>query len=118
MEQMKSKVYALPDVQNRITRIDGGYTVGNIRDFNDWVLIDEGSGDKYNLCQSNYLDKPIMDNRGVYQYKLVNGKPVERTQKEMDDDYNNRPPAPPTQMDIIEAQTMYTAMMTDTLLEE
>ena len=28
----------------------------------------------------------IMDERGVYRYKLVDGKPVERTQEEMDAD--------------------------------
>ena len=52
-----------------------------------WVLIDEGYGDRYNLCQGNYFPQPIMDDRGIYRYKLVDGKPVERTQEEMDADY-------------------------------
>ena len=81
----KSKVYVLPDSNGNITRIDGGYTMPE--DLTGWVLIDEGTGDRYNLCQGNYFDKPIMDNRGIYHYKLVDGKPVERTQKEMDAEY-------------------------------
>ena len=87
MDTDASKVYVLPDADGRITRIDGGITVGNIRDFTGWVLIDEGTGDRYNLCQGNYLPGPLMDDRGIYRYKLVDGKPVERTQEEMDADY-------------------------------
>lgn len=87
MKQQKSKVYAFPSTDGYITRIDGGYTTGNITNPEDWVLIDEGYGDKYNLCQSNYLPLPLMDERGVYRYKLVDGKAVERTQEEMDADY-------------------------------
>lgn len=87
MEIQTSKVYVLPDSFGRITRIDGGYTIGNIKDFTGWVLIDEGTGDRYNLCQGNYLPGPLTDERGVYRYKLVYGKVVERTQEEMDADY-------------------------------
>ena len=87
MDTGMSKVYVLPDADGRITRIDGGITVGNIRDFTGWVLIDEGYGDRYNLCQGNYLPGSLMDDRGVYRYKLVYGKVVERTQEEMDADY-------------------------------
>lgn len=82
-----SKVYVLPDSENRILRIEGGYTISNIENIADWVLIDEGEGDRFNLCQSNYLPTPLMDDRGIYRYKLVNGNPVERTQAEMDADY-------------------------------
>lgn len=87
MEIEKSKVYALTDSTGRIIHIDGGYTLSNIKDFTDWVLIDEGYGDRYNLCQGNYLPGPLMDERGIYRFKLVDGKPVERTQEEMDADY-------------------------------
>lgn len=117
MDEYKSKVYVKVDNKNRITEIDGGYTISNIKDFSEWIFIDEGIGTKYNLCQSNYFDKPVTDDRGIYRYKLVDGKPVERTQKEMDDDYADIPIVP-TQLDRIEAQTLYTALMTDTLIEE
>ena len=80
-----------------------------------WTKIDSGYGDKYHHAQGNYFDKPIMDDRGVYRYKLVDGKPVERTQEEMDADYSPTEKTP-TQLDRIEAQAMYTALMTDTLI--
>lgn len=96
MDTGMSKVYVLPDADGRITRIDGGISVGNILDFNGWVLIDEGTGDRYNLCQSNYLPGPLMDERGIYRYKLVDGAAVERTQEEMDADYVVPEPKPST----------------------
>ncbi len=86
IDMPKSKVYALVDAQGRITRIDGGYTMGNIGDITAWTQIDEGFGDRYNLCQSNYLGKPLRDERGIFRYKLVNGDVVERTAEEMDAD--------------------------------
>ena len=87
MDTNTSKVYVLPDADGRITRINGGITLSNIQDFTGWVLIDEGYGDRYNLCQGNYFPQPIMDDRGIYRYKLADGKAVERTQEEMDADY-------------------------------
>ena len=112
----KSKVYALIDDHRRVTHIEGGYTMGNIEDISKWTYIDEGEGVLYSLCQSNYLPKPLTDERGIYRYKY-DGEIVERTQAEMDADYVEIIPAP-SQLDRIEAQTMWTALMTDTLLEE
>ena len=83
IKRQKSKVYVLPDSSGYITRIDGGYTIGNIKDFTDWVLIDEGNGDRYNLCQGNYFHQPIITDGGAYRYKLVDGKPVECTAEEI-----------------------------------
>ena len=83
MEMQKSKVYVLPDSYGYITRIDGGYTIGNITDPEKWVLIDEGNGDKYNLCQGNYFPQPIRTMGGAYRYKLVDGVPTECTAEEI-----------------------------------
>ena len=83
MEMKKSKVYVLLNSEGYITRIDGGYTIGNITDPENWVLIDEGNGDKYNLCQGNYFPQPIRTMGGAYRYKLVDGKPVECTAEEI-----------------------------------
>ena len=83
MEMQKSKVYVMPDSSCYITRIDGGYTIGNITDPENWVLIDEGYGDRYNLCQGNYFPMPIRTMGGAYRYKLVDGKPVECTAEEI-----------------------------------
>lgn len=83
MEMQKSKVYVLPDSSGYITRIDGGYTASNITDPGNWVLIDEGNGDRYNLCQGNYFPLPIITMGGAYRYKLVDGKIVECTPEEI-----------------------------------
>ena len=83
MEMQKSQVYVLPDSSGYITRIDGGYTESNITDPGNWVLIDEGNGDRYNLCQGNYFPQPIITEGGAYRYKLVDGKPVECTAEEI-----------------------------------
>lgn len=83
MEMQKSKVYVLPDSSGYITSIDGGYTIGNITDLTDWVLIDEGDGDRYNLCQGNYFPQPIITEGGAYRYKLVDGVPTECTAEEI-----------------------------------
>lgn len=84
MEMQKSKVYVLPDSSGYITSIDGGYTIGNIKDFTDWVLIDEGVGDRYNLCQGNYFPKPIITDGGAYRYRVVDGVPTECTAEEIE----------------------------------
>ena len=101
MEIEKSKVYAHPDAEGRITRIDGGYTLCNIKDIKSWVLIDEGYGDRYNLCQGNYLPGPLYDERGICRYKLVGGEVKERTAEEMDADYAARPAPEPTTEELL-----------------
>lgn len=78
------QVYAKTDEKRRITAVNSS---GFTSDTNGWNQIDEGSGDRFYLAQGNYFDKPLCDERGIYRYKLVDGKPVERTQEEMDADY-------------------------------
>ena len=117
MEMQKSKVYALPNSEGYITRVDGGYTIGNIADPENWVLIDEGNGDRYNLCQGNYFPLPIITDGGAYRYKMVDGVPTECTAEEIAaQEEALKPVDEPTEVDRIEAQVMYTALMTDTLL--
>lgn len=81
-------VYVKADDQNRITAINSS---AFIPDPSGWVEIDRGFGDKYHHAQGNYFDQPIMDDRGIWRYKLEDGKPVERTQGEMDADWEARP---------------------------
>ena len=92
-------VYVKPDEKDRIIAVNSSafltYADG-------WAEIDSGYGDKYHHAQGNYFDKPIYDERGICRYKLVDGKPVERTQEEMDADWE--PPVPmPDQNARIEA---------------
>lgn len=90
----KSEVYVRIDVENRIVRVDGGCTMNNITDISQWIKIDEGYGDKYNLCQNNYFEKPIITDGGAYRYKLVDGKPVECTLEEIARQEEANRPAP------------------------
>ena len=53
-----------------------------ISDIANWIAIDEGCGDKYHHAQGNYFDIPITDEMGIYNYKLVDGKPILRTEED------------------------------------
>jgi hypothetical protein len=77
--------------------------------------IDQGQGDKYAHAQSQYLDKELVDENGRYNYKYVEGKVIEVA--EVDKPKVVDPEQKATAQDKIEAQVMYTALMTDTLLE-
>lgn len=78
--------------------------------------IDKGQGDRYAHAQSQYLDKELVDEHGRYNYKFVEGKVIEVV--EADKPTIKEPEQQATAQDKIEAQVMYTALMTDTLLEE
>lgn len=54
-----------------------------LTDETGWTQIDSGIGDKYHHAQGNYLPGPLMTVGGAYRYKLVNGKPVECTSEEI-----------------------------------
>lgn len=77
--------------------------------------IDKGQGDKYAHAQSQYLEKGLVDEHGRYNYKYVEGKVIEVAEAEKPT--IKEPEQQATAQDKIEAQVMYTAMMTDTLLE-
>ncbi|NRT33263.1 hypothetical protein OD350_00065 [Clostridium beijerinckii] len=79
MEENIIKVYVKVDSNNVITSINSDIFT---EDITEWIKINEGTGDKYSHAQSNYLDKGLMDSNGQYNYKLVDGKVVERTENE------------------------------------
>ena len=112
----KSRVYILTDDACRILRCEGGYTTP--ADPTGWIEIDEGTGDKYNLCQSHYFDGGLYTMDGIPRYRWDGKQAVERTEDELEADRANIPEPAPTQLDRVEAQVTYTAMVTDTLLEE
>ena len=94
------KVYVKTDGTGRITAVNSD---AFLPDTKDWAQIDEGEGDKFHHAQGNYLPKPLMAMQGIYQYKLVNGEVVERTQKEIDADIAKIPPPPPSAEERIKA---------------
>lgn len=87
------KVYVLHDDVGRVIDVNSGAFIG---DTTGWFQIDEGSGDRYHHAQGNYLPGPVLDERGIPRYKLVDGEVVERTQEEMDAEVAALPPAPAT----------------------
>lgn len=81
MEEAISTVYVkiLPD--GCITEVNSSNFLQHFSEVaNYWTKIDEGIGDKYHHAQNNYLDKPLTVENGLYNYKLVDGKIVERTE--------------------------------------
>ena len=83
----KSKVLIKIDAENRILDVGSD---AFISDFEGWIQIDEGIGDRYHHAQNNYFPKPKYNNRGIPRYTYVpDGSPKwrERTQEEMDADY-------------------------------
>lgn len=69
-------VYVRTNENNVVTAVNSS---AFIADTTGWIEVDHGSGDKYHHAQGNYLEKSIIDETGVYNYKLVDGKVVERT---------------------------------------
>ena len=109
MEEMKSKVYVLVDEDGRILRCDGGYTTPTNLD--GWVQIDEGNGDKFNLCQSHYFESGLYTDDFIPKYKLVDGKVVERTAEEIEADRAAVPAPAPTEQEMLRADVDFLLMM-------
>ena len=104
MDMQPYIVYVRTDDADRITAINSSAFLPSP---NGWTEIDRGFGDKYHHAQGNYFPQPIMDERGIYRYKLVDGEAVERTQEEMDSDYTPPEQKPTTEqrVDALETTT-------------
>ena len=83
-ETILSSVYIQTDELGRIIRCEGGYTTPE--DLIGWIKIDEGTGDRYNLCQSHYFEDGLYTEDGIPRYKIVDGAPVLRTEEEIQSD--------------------------------
>lgn len=92
MDTESCKVLVQTDEAGRVTAINSDAFVNG----DGWTQIDEGEGDRYRHAQNNYLIEPLTDERGVYRYKLVDGLVAQRTQAEMDADFDARPAPEPT----------------------
>lgn len=99
----KSRVYVLLNKNNTIARLEGEYSLPN--DLTNWIKIDKGYGDKYNLAQSHYLAKPLYTQDGIPQYKLDNGVVTPRTEDEIESDRSNlpQPEIQPTNKELMDA---------------
>ena len=98
----KISVYVKANENNIITAINSSIF---IKDTSGWILVDEGTGDRYAHAQNLYLDKPIADENGVYRYKLVDGKITERSAEEMAADIPAPAETPPTNAELAQQIT-------------
>lgn len=76
MEEIKEqpiKVYIKINANNEIVEVGSSIF---IKDFTSWIEIDEGYGDKYSHAQSQYFDKPLMNEDGTYNYKYEYGRVI------------------------------------------
>lgn len=110
----KYTVYICTDEAGSIINVNSS---AFLADTAGWTAIDEGYSDKYHHAQGNYFALPLYGPDGCANYKLADGTPALRTEAEKAAEIAARPTPEPTQLDRVEAQVAYTAMMTDTMLE-
>ena len=80
----KSKVYIQVDSDGRILCCEGGYTTP--ADLTGRIEIDEGTGDKYNLCQSHYFEGGLYTMDGIHRYRWDGSAAAMRTDEELEAD--------------------------------
>lgn len=113
----KSKVYIKLDESNRVIHCEGGYSISNIDNIEEWINIDEGYGDKYNLCQSHYFDKPLMNMDGTHNYIYENEEVREATDEEKQAELDSFPP-PPVSEEVLLSEYVVDQEYRLTLIEE
>jgi hypothetical protein len=84
-------VYAKPNANGYITSVNSSEFLA---DTTGWVEIDHGYGDKYHHAMGNYFPKPIQTDGGAYRYKLMGGKAVWCTEKEIKEQEEALKPVP------------------------
>ena len=110
----KYTVYICTDEAGSIINVNSS---AFLADTAGWTAIDEGCGDRFHHAQGNYFTLPLYGTDGCANYKLTDGTPALRAEAEKAAEIAARPAPEPTQLDRVEAQITYTAMMTDTMLE-
>ncbi len=71
-------VYVKTDSVGKITAINSSAFISG----ESWIEIDRGNGDRFHHAQGNYLESGLVDEDGIYNYKLVDGAPVLRSDDE------------------------------------
>ena len=94
MDELQSKVYIQTDADGRILRCDGGYTTP--ADLSGWLEIDEGNGDRYNLCQNHYFDGGLYTMDRIPRYRWDGEKAVLRSEDELEADRDAIPEPEPS----------------------
>lgn len=102
MDDYKSNVYIQIDEKGRILRCEGGYTTP--ADLVGWTYIDEGNGDRYNLCQTNYFDGGLYTMDGIPRYRWDGTQVIPRTEEEIEADRAAIPATPPSETEQLMAR--------------
>lgn len=100
MDEFTSKVYIRTDNNQRVLRCEGGFSIDNIENIEDWILIDEGSGERYDHCQSQYFENGLYDETGIPRYKWDGAQVQLRTAEELDADRAALPQPAVTEPDV------------------
>ena len=74
------KVYIRINDKNDIIAVDSS---AFIEDFDGWIEIDCGAGDKFHHAQGNYFEKPLCNAQRVCLYKYENGMAVPKSDEEV-----------------------------------
>lgn len=82
------------------------------------ICINEQGGYQFRFFPSGEENPALYTMDGIPLYKYQNNEIIHRSNIEIETDKMSIPEPPPTVQERIEAQVTYTAMMTDTLLEE
>lgn len=117
MEKFFNKHYITVDEQNRIT---SGFSDAFHSPSDTDICINEQGGYQFRLFPGGEENPRLHEwPHMIPLYKYKNGEVMKRTEEEIEADIAALPipEEQPTQLDMIEAQVAYTAMMTDTLLE-
>lgn len=77
-----AKVYVKTDTESVITDINSDTFLKSVEEY---ILIDEGVGDRFAHAQGNYLEHGLFDERGRYNYKLHDGAVVKLTEAEKEE---------------------------------
>lgn len=92
MKNESYSVFVKTDIAGRVIGMNSSAFLPSTE---GWIEIDNGTGERFCHAQSNYLLKPLLNDDGIYQYKLVDGNIVERTAEEMAADVMEDIPTPP-----------------------
>ncbi len=85
-EDIIYSVYIKTDSNGNITDINSDVF---IEDTENWIKIDEGTGDKYAHAQGNYFSEGLITENGIYRYKYIDNEVVEKTDEEIENETEN-----------------------------
>lgn len=91
------KVYIKINSSNRIIAVNSSaFLIASGDNKSDWILINEGIGDKYHHAMGNYFDKPLIDDNGCHNYIYKNSVVRETTAEEKATELASFPTPEPT----------------------